>query len=268
MTRMTRQLFCLLLGLSLGLMAMNADEARELCRDAEKCFEQGNELSATNHEAAVAAWRMAAARMERAVREGHLANGGIYYNLGNVYFRLGDMGRAILNYRRAQRFEPNDAKLKRNLSYALRNCQDSVQEQEGRKVLKTLFFWHYDFSLALRERLFILCLCLACVLGMFRLRVRQTGLGIAALGSLLLALVLAASVAVSDYAMHHQRPGVILAAEIVGRTGNGENYEKSFKDPLHAGTEFQLVELRGNWMEISLADGKSCWIPCDSSELL
>ena len=32
-----------------------------------------------------------------------LASGEIYYNLGNCYYKLGQYGRAILNYKRAER---------------------------------------------------------------------------------------------------------------------------------------------------------------------
>ena len=37
----------------------------------------------------------------RLIRSGH-GGGQIYYNLGNAYFRAGQVGRAILEYERAQ----------------------------------------------------------------------------------------------------------------------------------------------------------------------
>lgn len=253
--------------LAFAVLGMGVDDARDLCREAEKCFDKGNELSATDQTAAMEQWRMAAARLEKVAREADVANGPLFYNLGNIYFRLGDMGRAILNFRKAQKFTPNDVNLKRNLAYARRNCQDSVQEEESKKVMKTLFFWHYDFSLAIREVIFIICFCAFWLLCALRLKLKGYGTGIGLVACGILAVVVASSMMISEYS-HRQASGVILSAEVVGRTGNSEAYERSFQEPLHAGTEFDLLETRGNWMEIRLADGKTCWIPADAAEML
>ena len=60
----------------------------------------------------------AAAAYEEMRREGYLAP-ELFYNLGNAYFRLGQMGHAIVNYRRAWYFSPRDPDLCANLRFAL-----------------------------------------------------------------------------------------------------------------------------------------------------
>ena len=65
-------------------------------------------------------------------------NGHLYYNLGNAYFRSGQLGRAILNYKRAQLLIPRDADLNFNLRYALDQTQDAI--------LKTRIFSSRPFS--------------------------------------------------------------------------------------------------------------------------
>ena len=62
--------------------------------------------------------------------------------------------------------------------------------------------------------------------------------------------------------------GVITAKEIIARQGDGENYSPIFKDPLHAGTEFDLLESRPGWLHIKLFDDSDCWIPKASAELI
>lgn len=248
--------------------ALPRTEIEGLCRESEQCFDEGNTLAATDHEAAMEAWRKAAARLERAVSEGHLANGPLFYNLGNIYFRMGDMGRAILNYRRAERFTPNDTNLQRNLSYARRSCQDSVREQEAAKVMKTLFFWHYDIPASIREGLFIVFFCGFWLVAILRLRFKRPWSVWLMAAAAVIALAMAASLAFQEWSENRHRPGVILAREVVARKGNSESYDKSFKEPLHAGTEFTLLELRDDWMEIKLADGKSCWIKTEQAELV
>lgn len=45
-------------------------------------------------------------------------HGQIHYNLGNTYYRLGEVGKAILNYRKAERLMPGNAEIKANLRLA------------------------------------------------------------------------------------------------------------------------------------------------------
>ncbi|MBU8934669.1 MAG: tetratricopeptide repeat protein [candidate division Zixibacteria bacterium] len=42
----------------------------------------------------------------------------LYYNLGNAYFKAGDLGRAVLSYHRARRLAPDDEDLVHNLEFA------------------------------------------------------------------------------------------------------------------------------------------------------
>ena len=51
------------------------------------------------------------------VERGHL-NGHVFFNLGNTCIRLGELGRAILNYKKASVLLPRDGDLKANLQYA------------------------------------------------------------------------------------------------------------------------------------------------------
>ena len=62
--------------------------------------------------------------------------------------------------------------------------------------------------------------------------------------------------------------GVITAGEVVARQGDGPNYPPSFEDPLHAGTEFELIEQRPGWIHLRLSDGADAWIPEDAAELV
>ncbi len=260
-------LISLIFGLN-AFCALSHEACTTLLREAERCFDDGNEAAAVSHERAVENWRKAVARYERVIKEGEVVNGALFYNLGNAYFRLGDMGNAIANYRRAQRLIPRDANVQKNLAYARRNCQDNIQEPESRKVLKTLFFWHYDFPLVLRELLFVITLCGACLLGIIRLKVKRNWLTACIVALFLLAVFIAASILTTELGERRTTYGVIVATEVEGRKGNSESYDKSFQAPLHAGTEFRLLESRGNWVEIQLADNQTCWLPTEAVVLI
>jgi hypothetical protein len=67
---------------------------------------------------------------------------------------------------------------------------------------------------------------------------------------------------------HGARPGVITAREVIGRQGNGTAYQPAWRSPLSNGVEFSLIEQRGDWWQIRLADGTQGWIPGPSAGLV
>ena len=58
-----------------------------------------------------------ASAYQQLVGQGY-TNFRLYYNLGNAYYKRGDLGRALVNYLRAQRLSPRDADVKANLELA------------------------------------------------------------------------------------------------------------------------------------------------------
>ena len=83
-----------------------------------------------------------------------------------------------------------------------------------------------------------------------------------------LSLLLSGSLAAEEFYLRKTRPGVIVTHEAVARKGNSETYEPSFKDPIHSGTDFTLLEDRGNWYHIELPDSRRCWIPSKDVEMV
>lgn len=56
--------------------------------------------------------------MYQKVESSGLESSALYYNLGNAYFKSGDLGRAILYYHRAKRLNPSDPDILSNLEFA------------------------------------------------------------------------------------------------------------------------------------------------------
>ena len=77
-------------------------------------FEQAQQIQADDPDRARRLFRLAAQRFESIVSAG-IVNGRLEYNLANCYLQTGDVGRAILHYRRAQRLIPRDPRLADNL---------------------------------------------------------------------------------------------------------------------------------------------------------
>jgi len=253
---------------ALNASTLDAAEVADLYSQAKDLFRQANELSATDPDRALEVYGKSAMRFERIIREGNIQNGRIYYNLGNVYFRMKDIGRAIVNYRRAEQFIPNDPNLKQNLEYAREKRLDEIEVKQETKVLKTLFFWHYDLSTKNRVVTFIICFILVWIVAGIRIFMDKSFLNWCIVVAAFLCLLLAGSLVAEEINLRRNRPGVIISQEVVARKGNSETYEPSFKEPLHPGTEFTLIEDRGTWYYIELVDSRTCWVPSKDVEMV
>jgi tetratricopeptide (TPR) repeat protein len=263
---MNKYLFVLLMILAavsspMELKALDKAEVWNLYREGESSFRQANELLATDPAKARELFEKAAMYFEAIHRDGGIENGRLFYNIGNIYFRLGNTGKAILNYRRAERFIPNDINLQQNLNYARSRCVDKIEPRPQTQVFHTVFFWHYDLSGPTRAWILAAFSGSLWLLGGIYLLKQKTWLRNAIVGCAVFSLLLAGSLAVEAYEESYIRSGVVLEKEVVGRKGDSTTFEPTFKEPLHMGLEFKLVEERKGWLHIELADGRRCWIP-------
>lgn len=249
-------------------LALSGDQLNTLLSEANTLFRQANDLSLQNETAARDLYQRAALRYERIVREGGIHNGRLFYNIANAYFRAQDIGRAILYYRRAQLYIPGDGNVEQNLQYARSRRRDTFEEAQRTQVLKTLLFWHYDLSPRVRSVLFGVLFALFWIGAAVRLLrpalVPRGGLIVTGV----LAAMLLGSLVVESTTGGGRNEGVIVAQQVIARKGDGESYEPSFVEPLHAGAEFHLVQKREDWLQIELPDGRRCWIPARTAGLV
>ncbi len=257
---------CLLLVFLSVLLPAAAQDSPAIFDEANMFFRQANRMQANDPEAARALYRRAVLRYERLTAEFGIHNGKLYYNLGNAYFQMDDIGRAILNYRRAQRLNPSDPNVSRNLAFARTRRYDKFEDAQKTQVLRTLLFWRFD--LAPVTRLAISTAASALFWGAMILRLHRRipiPAGMTAGLGLITALFLG-SILYDAAIGEKQRHGVVVAPDVVARKGDGETYDPSFTDPLHAGAEVQLIEQRPDWHQVELPDGRRCWLPARAIE--
>jgi tetratricopeptide (TPR) repeat protein len=235
---------------------------------AEQLFRRAMELDRTDPDAAKAYYQEAILHYEAIAKNGGVRNGKLYYNVGNAYFRIGDTGRAILNYKRAELFMRNDGNLRQNLDYARNRRADRIELRQKEKVLKTLFFIHYDIPPRMKLIIFAISFGVLWVSAAARLFRRFGWLKIAIAVSAVASAVFLASLMVDATSLARTPEGVITAEETIGRMGDADTYQPSFKEPLHAGSEFRLIEKRPGWWRIELESGDRTWIPEGAAELV
>jgi hypothetical protein len=109
-----KRFFFVLAGVWMGVVSLHGEEAR-LFEQANRQFDAGADAEAASG--------------YQKVLEQDGPSGEVYYNLGNVYQRQGQWGRAILSYERARLLTPRDPDLRANLAMA-RKAVAAFEESE------------------------------------------------------------------------------------------------------------------------------------------
>jgi tetratricopeptide (TPR) repeat protein len=236
--------------------------------EAETAFRRAVDLDRSDPEAARDYYRKAILHFERITDEGGIRNGRLYYNIGNAYFRLEDVGRAILNYKRAALFMPADGNLEQNLEQARARRADQIEKKQREKVFKTLFFMHYDIPSRVRLTIFNICFACIWLFAALMLVWRSGTIRLGLVISIVVSALFFSSLVAEGIQLSRRPEGVIVADEIIARKGDAETYQPSFIEPLHAGTEFSLLGRRADWWQIELDNGVRGWIPAHAGELV
>jgi tetratricopeptide (TPR) repeat protein len=198
-----------------------------------------------------------AALMYQELIEDGAVSGAVYYNEGNAWMRANQPGRAIAAYRQAQRYEPRDPYLEANLQYALGPAAPT-----GRPIVETLMFWQNWLSYP--EKFYAAAVCagltfliaVAALFTAWQQLVRRL-----LLAGAVVTIVAIVSAGYDWYRFDYVTHGVITQADVVARKGNAESYEPALNEQLGEGTEFRLLESRGDWLLIRLGGGQEGWIP-------
>lgn len=247
---------------------LSKEQLYTLFAQANQAFKEANS-ALTDSADAQRLYEKAILSYEKIIDQGQIQNAGLYYNLANTYLLKGDLGPAVLNYRRAKKLDAADADIQKNLAFAHSRRLDKVNPKTEKRIMQTLFFWHYDFSLKTKFILtctfFAVCCITLTVMIWFGRWAPATA---ATVITVLLTLCFLTSVVVETNTQAARICGVITTDEVIARQGDGQNYVPSFKEPLHAGTEFDLLERRTGWFHIKLADGTDTWIPNHSADLI
>ncbi len=186
----------------------------------------------------------------------------LYFNMGNCYYKLQDVGRAILFYERALRLSPGDDDVQTNLGIAQLATPDKIERQPD--FILARFVQAYCHLLPKRIQVGLaLGLYLALMAGVIlwiltRGRLIGTWAGRASVALAVLLLLAGASLAGREFEQSNRREAVILATKVEVMSSPGAQAVEVFS--LHAGAKVALDRSSGDWVEIILPDRKSGWV--------
>lgn len=183
---------------------------------------------------------------------------GLYYNLGNTYFKYGQFAKAKLYYLRAQRIRPSDQDVAHNLRSVEMRLTDAVKQREYPVFLA--FIVAIKNSLSLNAVLITsACIWLLSSLlwALYHHKMSKT-LITAIVGLSCIALVITA-IRLKEY---NTSSYILTAPEASAASEPLETSSTIFT--IHAGVEFEIREKTDKWYLIVLKNGFRGWIKVES----
>ncbi len=204
-----------------------------------------------------------AVRMYESILDKDVESAALYYNLGNAYFKKGDLGHAILNYMKAKRLDPSDEAIRHNLDFAR---QFSRVRMEGVTLnpidsflgsvvdpyrLNTLAWISSVFFI-----LFFVFLILRYGLGMW-----NTATKVGAIISLILLLTVAGLTTFKYRTEYLTERAVIVAEDSPVYTGPSDQSDKELEGA--PGLVVKIIDQSGDYYNVLFENMRRGWIKKD-----
>lgn len=205
-----------------------------------------------------------------ALYENILANEGfsaeLHYNLGNAYYRINEIGLAILNYERALRLKPMYADARHNLEFVNQKVIDNLEPanpfflKKWTDMLLKLMSPNGWFMLSVPFFIIALISFLIFFFGRTRM-MRKTGFYFGA-ALLIVSIMTLGFSAIRMNGLKNHNEGVIMTGAVVIKGSPDRSGTDLFQ--LHEGTKVTIIGSLGEWYEIKLSNGNVGWIQMEN----
>lgn len=206
---------------------------------------------------------------ESLLRKGEAAD--VYYNLGNSYYKVNEIAKAILNYERALLLQPGNGDIRANLEIARSKTVDKVE------TVPEVFFVTWTKALinsmsvdawAVCGVVSFLLLIVSLYFFIFSKQVVLKKVGFIT-GIVFLIVVVMTNVFAfkQKKELLNRDSAIIMNPSVTVRSTPSENGTSLFI--LHEGHKVDIKDSSmKDWKEIRLEDGKVGWVPASSIEII
>ena len=221
-------------------------------QQAPALFTSANALYKANN------FAQAGSAYEKLLAEGY-KDATVYYNLGNCYYKQNILGRAIINYERAQRIQPQDEDIAHNLKLANLQVADKIEAVPQLGIITTWQNFIGSHSAQGWGLWALAAIWLAFIVFALYLFTGFKKLS-SAIGTVLIIL----SIAFVSLAFARQNvandsgEAVLIVAESYVKSAPDDKSTNVFM--IHEGVKVQLLDHVNGWHKIRLADGKVGWV--------
>lgn len=203
----------------------------------------------------------AAAKYQQVADSGFVSS-GLFFNLGNAYYKANDNKRAILYYEKARLLNPRDKDLNYNLALAKSRVVDKINNIPDLFFMEWIRSFRDQFAVdswaVYSITFFILALAgFALYFFTYRLRLKKTGFWTGA-GALFFALVTFLFASSAHNSQVKQRTAIIFVKGVTVKSTPSETGTNLFI--LHEGTKVKIIDKVDNWHKIKIPDGNQGWV--------
>jgi tetratricopeptide (TPR) repeat protein len=229
--------------------------------EAAQTFEQANQLYLQ------AKYPDAVAQYEKIVGSGW-ESGELYFNLGNAYYKSGNIQKAILNYERAAQLLPRDEDVQFNIQLANLQVVDKIEAVPRLFIYRWIDWMLSLFSLTtmgwIVYSFFVLTLAAFAAFLFARTYTQKRFLmftGLLFSAALILTMI---GFGVQSYTEANTEFAIVMSDVANIKAAPDSKGNDLFV--LHKGLRVQVLDNVNHWRKIRLADGKIGWIPDEDCE--
>ena len=189
----------------------------------------------------------------------------LYFNMGNTFYRSGDVGKAVWAYEKGLQFSPRQKDLNHNLDIVNTRVQDRIEMPQG------YFFIEWYSSLKNQYTLQDLIVWggLMILLFAFAGFFKEFGIldmvfaGRTQIFFLILTVIIHGLALDKYWELSDREEGVVVSSVVNVRSAPVDRDEKVIFR-IHEGLKVDIAQSQPGWFEIILLDGKKGWIPYKS----
>ncbi len=174
-------------------------------------------------------------------------NPALYYNLGNAYFKTGQLGMAIAMYHRALKLDPRNDDIRANLEFAKRLTVDKADPTAENPIWR----WYKSVVLGYTANEWTvfssIIFALVSLLLMYVIWTRDRRFAVKMMvSSLLIVLVVGGICTGVNIHLNYDSPrAAIVVPEVSIKAGPGEDFDEQFL--AHEGLTFDILKQESGW---------------------
>ena len=202
----------------------------------------------------------------------------LYYNMGNTYYRLGDLGHAVLNYRRALALDPSNEEARLNLEFVRTKITDKPEDDSTflRNVHLKIVSWMSPDAWAWTSMgVFALMIGLIAIY-LFAPSVNARKVGFFGAFVILFIFIYTLYVAWSSANAYNGNGRAVVTAPVTNlrSTPASSNSSADKVVPIHEGTELIILDSLATpddpkvplWYDVKINNTSRAWLPAADVE--
>lgn len=205
------------------------------------------------------------------VYESGFESGGLYYNIANSYFKLGDLGRSILFYERALVQDPRNDDARANLELAQSLTADEIVPLPGFWVIRVADWWVHALPRSWLTNIvgltYLTAMAALAAMILSRSRLLESWSRRVAIVAGAVAFLFGVNLLVLELGIGEPVEAIVLAEEVTVQSAPSDDQALQVFT-IHEGTKARIDQQSGEWAEIVLADGKVGWVKVEVLEII